>query len=826
MSLKDCIDSAYQQGRITLEEATALKKRYDNLAKRILDPTRVKGQLLAELQAEAKQKERLALLTETARKRILAGLTEYKNLHGEMASALKFLIEHTGQARFMDVETQRKAILGEALSELDKLLFEFRKGWLLGHLRRGTGETRVRMENVIRELAHEKTNDKIAAGIAQAVEKVFESLRIRYNEAGGIIGKLERYILPQSHDQTALISVGEDKWVRYLLDNDMLDRNRMVHPLSGRPMTDSELEEALRIAYKRIVTDGWFDHDPSGNPFAHAALWKQHSDHRFIHFKNADMWFKYMKDFGGRADPFEVIMAHISIMARDIAAMEVLGPNPIVMLDYLRQVIMKDTAQQGGDLSAAKRHIKRAEVMWDHYRGTLNVPENPRFANVMSGLRNFVTSASLGSASLSALSDFASSAVTRAFVGMSRSRSSTFKVIYDVITHNAEDRTQAIRSGLILDEAMHGMWSQARYAGAINTRSITGFLADRTVNLSGLAALTQRVKHAFGLEFQGFMADMSGKAWDELPDAARRTLDRHGFIPDEWDKIRAVKKYEPAPGVFFLRPNEINATLGRELAEKYLRMILREMLYASPEATIRSTSLVLGETKPGTIIGELARSAFQFKSFSIAILMLHGARIASELQAGRRWTSASYAATMLIVGTMLGAVAMSLKDIAAGKDTRRWKDEETYKTAEFWGAALLQAGGLGIWGDFLFADLNRYGYGVTTTLAGPLAARFDQLRNLGPGNVKEILGGDKDTHAGREFVRFLRQNTPIIGTLWYLKLAYNRVLLDQLQEVLDKDAANAFRRSILKERRDYGREFWWPPGSMSPRAPELNVLRE
>ena len=35
MSLKDCIDNASRQGEITKEEADALKKRYDAIARQV-----------------------------------------------------------------------------------------------------------------------------------------------------------------------------------------------------------------------------------------------------------------------------------------------------------------------------------------------------------------------------------------------------------------------------------------------------------------------------------------------------------------------------------------------------------------------------------------------------------------------------------------------------------------------------------------------------------------------------------------------------------------------------------------------------------------------
>ena len=38
---------------------------------------------------------------------------------------------------------------------------------------------------------------------------------------------------------------------------------------------------------------------------------------------------------------------------------------------------------------------------------------------------------------------------------------------------------------------------------------------------------------------------------------------------------------------------------------------------------------------------------------------------------------------------------------------------------EFWGAALLQGGGLGIFGDFMVSSVSRGGRGIEETVAGP-----------------------------------------------------------------------------------------------------------
>lgn len=201
------------------------------------------------------------------------------------------------------------------------------------------------------------------------------------------------------------------------------------------------------------------------------------------------------------------------------------------------------------------------------------------------------------------------------------------------------------------------------------------------------------------------------------------------------------------------------------------------------------------------------------------------AQIAREIGAGRGSRAATYAGAIFITGTLMGLLAMALKDIAAGRDPRRWTDEDTYLDPAVWGAAILQAGGLGIYGDFLFSNVNRFGGGLGSTIGGPMVDRIDALKNLTIGNVAELAQG-KETKVGREAVRFARQNTPILTSLWYVSLVYQRVLMDQLQSLADPDAQASFYRQAQKRKRDYNQDFWWAPGETTPRrAPNIgNVV--
>lgn len=826
MSLKDCVASALAQGQITKEEADQLNKRYDNLARRILDPTKIKGQITAELAAEAAEKQRRAGLMEATRKRLVDAIQTFRKPNGEMdmARALMFLHEHFGEATFTDAENLKRTIIGDAHAKLDELLHEFRRGVVLGDLRRnrsiGNKKTLARMDNVVRELFGKSTGDPYAKALAEAWSEVAEDLRVRFNEAGGNVGKLDKWGLPQWHNQEALLHIGQDAWVDRMMQPGVLDRDKMLHPLSKQPMTDVELRESLGVVWERITTDGWSDREASGVPTGKGALFSHHADHRFLHFKDADSWLAYARDFGN-PDPYSAMMGHISMMARDIAHMEVFGPEPTLMRNYLKQVILK-SAMQAGNPDSVMKTLQRADDMWAIQRGSMNVPVDSRIANGLNAGRSFITASVLGGAQIAALSDAGFGSVTRGFVGMARSRSSVFRVLYETMKHFSTMNTrEAVRAGLILDSALHVMHQQSRYAGSLNTRSITGFLADRVITWQGLSAWTQAGKHAFGLAMQGTFADHVGQAWGDLPFRLRSTLERHGFDSGAWDQLRSAGLYR-RQGAEFLRPAEVRTAVGRELAERYTMMILRETRYAVPEASVRSQSLVT-TTRPGSIAGELSRSFAQFKSFGIAVVMLNQSRIASEIGAGRKAAGAYYAGALLLTGTVLGAIAMGLKDIAAGRDPRKWTDEKTYLDPNMWGAAILQAGGLGIYGDFLFSQVNRFGGGLAETAAGPLWQRVDDVRNLTIGNAIELAQGKK-TNAGREVVRFLRGNTPG-GTLWYLRLAYERVLLDQLQYMVDPDASRVFRRQVQNRLREYGNGYWWAPGTTAPQSvPNLNVL--
>jgi hypothetical protein len=253
--------------------------------------------------------------------------------------------------------------------------------------------------------------------------------------------------------------------------------------------------------------------------------------------------------------------------------------------------------------------------------------------------------------------------------------------------------------------------------------------------------------------------------------------------------------------------------MANQLGIRVMEMINTETNFAVPSTSVRGRVALTGETRPGTIAGELVRSFAMYKGFGITLLNTHLMR--GMAQAGVKGKGV-YFADLLISATVMGALAMQLKEMSKGRDPR------PMDSPEFWGAAFLQGGGLGIYGDFLFSDVNRFGGGLAETIAGPVVGFANDVRNLTLGNVMQVASGE-DSNAASEMVKFVQRYTPG-SSLWYMRLGLERMLFDRLQLYTDPKASQKFRNVQKKYKREYDQDYWWAPGKSTPsRAPNVGA---
>jgi len=269
--------------------------------------------------------------------------------------------------------------------------------------------------------------------------------------------------------------------------------------------------------------------------------------------------------------------------------------------------------------------------------------------------------------------------------------------------------------------------------------------------------------------------------------------------------------------VDIINRTDISPDLANSLGSRVLEMVNTETNFAVPSTSMRGRLALTGDSRPGTWAGELTRSFAMYKNFGITLVNTHLVRGAT--QPGIKGKG-SYYSNLLISTTIMGALAIQLKEMSKGRDPR------PMNTEEFWGAAFLQGGGLGIYGDFLFADLNRFERGLPATVAGPVVGFADDIKNLTLGNLIEAASGE-DTKAASELIRFAQRYTPG-SSIWYLRSGLERNVWDRLQEWADPKARSKMRKQERKYKRDYGQEHWWGKGEALPeRGPRLeNIFGE
>ncbi|QUM73349.1 hypothetical protein [Sphingopyxis granuli] len=836
MSLALCIPDLLANGEIDARQADEMLALFGSLrseyrkamgdeAADAIASTRA----LEQLATQKAQRKRVALLQVQGQRTAWLDMTAYGRGAGgvraideaapdRLAKAAEALLVRSEYAPYQNVEYLWKSIRGQAHATMSGVLQKHSRD-LLGRVR-----NKAELDDMVRELFNPGSSGNVSAReLADAWREASEALRQRYNAAGGHIGKLENWGLPQSWDPDAVAAAGFDQWRGDMVAT--LDRSKMIDGATGAPFSDAALDAALRDVFDTISTDGWAHRDPGGQGGG-SSLANRRADHRFLTFADADSWTAMQAKYGGGASPFDTMMAHIDAMSRDIALMERLGPNPAQALKWLGDTIEKDAnlrAAEGGAGSKKRRDAAFAarsnlQRLYDEISGANRRPENRRLALGFSTLRSWQVATKLGSAVLSTTSDQATQLLARQMNGIPVA-SQIWSQLKLLNPGAVEDRALAMRMGLIAEEASKMGASTARMTGEELTGEWAQRLAEGTMRVSGLGAITQGGRWAFGMDFLSHITGERGKAFDRLDAPFRNAFERYGLSSADWDRIRATPLTE-ARGADWILPEAIG---DQGLRDRMMRMIMTETDFAVPVPGIAIGAMVNGALPKGTLIGEVGRTAFQFKSFAVGLTMMQMQRA----MAMTGWSRATYAAQMFLYTTIMGAAALQLKEIAKGRDPRPIYDsKDPGATAAFWGASVLQGGGAGIYGDFLRSSQSRFGGGIGSVLAGPAFATADAALGLVVGQPLKAIQGEK-TNPGAAAVKLLKSETPGVGSLWFTRLAFERLVLDQAAREVDPQYRERFKR-LEHYAAEQGQDYFWSPGDHleEARAPDVGNLVE
>jgi hypothetical protein len=276
---------------------------------------------------------------------------------------------------------------------------------------------------------------------------------------------------------------------------------------------------------------------------------------------------------------------------------------------------------------------------------------------------------------------------------------------------------------------------------------------------------------------------------------------------------RCASRRTEHAGTEWITPDAIADTA---LRDKLQEGVMTELDYAVATGGIRQrAAMTVG--RPGELMHELVRSGGQFLLFPVTVTWRHAGR-AFHMQGIPN--KALYGGAFLIATTVMGALAEQLTQLRDGKDPRPMDNKE------FWRKSLSRGGGLGYYGEILDHVTAENGHGLTDLGNFPVLGSAENWLNLGLRQPYYAATGatNKDgtpkanfAKAGSKFAKFELPGS----NLWYFKLAYQRLLLDQLDALGDRHPGESARR-LERRAKDEGTRYWAPPGTATEdwRAPD------
>ena len=649
------------------------------------------------------------------------------------------------------------------------------------------------------------TSDPNMTRAAKAWTDTMEAIRVRSNEAGTDIGKLDYGYMPQPWDVGTLARAKPDEFVADLIG--ALDRNR-YYAADGRPMGDAELADLIKSGHTTLATEGRSKMEPGAARGGSRAS-RFDDAHRVFHFKDAESYLRVMNKYG-RGSMLEAMAGHIGGMTKNIALMEELGPNP-----NMTYRLLKDNAELRDNKVGVRDFFTTLDQRWATLTGLTAQPVSPTFAQINQSIRSVIVATKLQGTLLSSITDVPNMLVFAKSSGIPMGKA--MKAVFSGMGKDAARRANAMAIGI--DEITGGMsrWHEGNMGfGAAD------WMATATMRLGFVDAWTNVLRRGYGLAFSDLMEQMRHTPWEGLTEGSLRRLQQAGVTEADW-RVWQLAEAEEFKGARMLTGNGIaavdaaangltQADIDRAVA-RYLGYMDAESKTAVMSPGLRTRAALQQGTRPGDLGGEALRHLTMFKSFPLAVIDKHLQRIATIPSTKGKL---AYSASLLTTLTLLGAVAMQLKDIFAGKDPR------DMTTAKFWAAAFMQGGGTGIFGDMFYTSMggnSRAGQPNWVNFAGPSFSTAFDVADLTLGNAGLAVQG-KDTQFGADAARFVKGNTPFIN-LWYARTALERLVLNDLQEAA---SPGYLKRMKDRARKDWGQRYWWEPGEALPdRAPDLEA---
>lgn len=677
-----------------------------------------------------------------------------------------------------------------------------------------TPETVERVEAIMRAAGGDDVGNQAIQAKGAQLRKVLDELADEYRAEGGNMGEIKNW-LPQIHNSAALREMGETDWINYISRS--LDWDEITDDFGYKLFSNSEFNEAgelsdeaykfLQDVYKTLSTDGAnkvaSKGEQGGSMIKGAGSISTRRGHsRVLHFKSTKDQLEYSKRLGVD-DPFASVLNHIETMSRDISIMKELGPNPD---SYISNVTMRLS-----DKEKIHPHVDRMYKVLTG-RTSMTGAESESF-KLYKGSLGYLRAAHLGSAVIPAVGDVTFNLLQHRFSGLGLDKA--MKEYLTPSYKGADGKALAIADQYTFEYAQGSALNRflddgSFIMGGKSRAERIGEWGQNASNLvmrgSGLSWWTEMGKNTMMASAVSKTGALHGRSWKHLienhPDFVD-AMKRYGGITEaDW---KVINKAKPTPahgsGVPLITPDEIldaDDEMAKEVAIKFGAYIDRLRKLSTNEPTLKTKGVTTWGAESGTAGRALADSIGMYRAFPISMWNNYIREMMTRNVLMGAKTGTVELGGFMIASLMMGYGVLVAKDAAKGKTARDFDARE----------AMLQSGGLGIFGDFVVQDQSRFGQSVTETIAGVPAGFFADTYKLLRGDSMEALFAEEGQTSDYQqaVTRYLGRYTPG-ASLWYIRGVWNNVIPDSTKAAIEGDKYYQRKMRERKRMAKMGQEF-------------------
>ncbi|NVO07882.1 MAG: hypothetical protein HXX19_19045, partial [Rhodoferax sp.] len=367
-----------------------------------------------------------------------------------------------------------------------------------------------KIHDLISEMKGKDTGNAMAKKGAELWAKTAEDARKWFNEKGGDVGHLDDWGFPQHHSQELVAKAGLEAWMADVYPALNLEK---YTDLAGNPMPEAAIKAMLSNAWWSIATNGANKIDP-GKARGFGARSNRHKEERQIHFADADAVMGYWAKYGEKTFP-DILVGHIEQMAKDISFLEHFGPNPDATFRVLR-----DEAEQTAKLAdpvgidKIEKELATVDNLYSYAAGKSKPVANRAIGLAFDAVRNLNAAGKLGSAFWAS---FYGDKVMLDAIGRIN-HLPAFKSFFNELRllnpFNEAERRQLQRQTLMLDYMTSAMY---RFGDGLGRSSWTGKMSNAVMKLSGMSAINEWRRGAFGLTMMDSIGhEVASKTFDQV----------------------------------------------------------------------------------------------------------------------------------------------------------------------------------------------------------------------------------------------------------------------------------------------------------------------